>query len=69
MAHIEEAFGEAAGEIYQLLNLNGAMSKTQIAKSTKLSNNLVNQGIGWLAREGKLKTEKTRRVELIKLKD
>ena len=69
MEHIEKEIGEAAGKIWKPLNSKGAMSKSQIAKVTKLSTNLVNQGIGWLAREGKLTTENNKRAELIKLKD
>lgn len=69
MEHIEKEVGEAAGKIWTALNSNCGMSQSQIAKRTKLSAKLLNQGIGWLAREGKLTTEKSKRTELIKLRE
>lgn len=69
MEKLEQEIGQAAGKIWKMLHDKDAMSKAQIAKMTGLSVNLVNQGIGWLAREGKLAREKNKRIELIKLKD
>lgn len=69
MERLEQEIGDAAGKIWKNLDKKGAMSKSRIAKETKLSTNLVNQAIGWLAREGKISQEKTKRVELIKLKE
>jgi hypothetical protein len=66
--NIETDIGFAAGKIWQTLNAKGPMAKTAIAKSTDLSADVVDQGIGWLAREGKLVTVKSGRVEQIKLK-
>ena len=51
---MEAKIGEAAGRIWQALHANGPMGKAQLAKVTGLSGDLLNQGIGWLAREGKL---------------
>jgi DNA-binding transcriptional regulator GbsR (MarR family) len=69
METLEHQIGEAAGKIWNALNANGPLSKSAISKKTKLSSSLVEQGIGWLAREGKLVSEKTKRGELIRLKE
>ena len=54
---METKVGEAAGKIWKALNATGSMGKAQLAKATGLSGDLVNQGIGWLAREGKIVCE------------
>ena len=67
MNHIELEIGNAAGKIWNVLSAKGSMSRSQIAKEAGLSTQLLNQGIGWLAREGKLVREKTKRGKRIKL--
>ncbi len=69
MEHIEQEIGEAAGKIWKVLEEKGPMSKAKIAKQTKLPANLVNQGLGWLAREGKLTQQKQKNTEVIGLKE
>ena len=54
---METKIGEAAGKIWKALNVADSMGKTQLAKATGLTSDLVNQGIGWLAREGKIVCE------------
>jgi len=51
---MEAKVGEAAGKVWQALHANGPMDKSALTKATGLSSDLVNQGIGWLAREGKI---------------
>jgi hypothetical protein len=51
---IENKIGTAAGTIWQKLREKGPMSRRELSKQTGLSADLANQGIGWLAREGKL---------------
>ena len=47
--------GEAAGEIWQaLVEENKTMTIGQLKKKTKLSQDFLYMGIGWLAREDKL---------------
>lgn len=65
---LEVEIGDAAGKIWNVLYEKGPMSRASISKATKLSTNLVNQGIGWLAREGKLATDKAKRGEVFLLK-
>ncbi len=64
----ESEIGVAAGKVWQALNGKGSMVKTQVAKATGLSNDMVSLGIGWLAREGKLDFQKTPKGDLVKLK-
>lgn len=54
---MEARIGEAAGKIWQALHADGPMRRSGIAKATGLSGDLLNQGIGWLAREGKIASQ------------
>ena len=50
-----DRIGEAAGEIWRALDKgDGEMTVTELKNQTKLSTNLVHQGLGWLAREDKI---------------
>lgn len=69
METLEKEIGEAAGKIWETLSENEAMSRSKLAKATALSTVLVNQGIGWLAREGKLTSINKNRIEMIALKE
>jgi len=64
---MEKQIGEAAGKIWQALHAGGPMSKPQLARATGLPAGAVDQGIGWLAREGKIVVdEKTQSLKLKK---
>jgi hypothetical protein len=65
---VETRIGEAAGRIWQSLNTNGPASKAQIGRLTSLSSDLLDQGIGWLAREGKLTNANSPKGSVLKLK-
>ena len=54
---MENEIGNAAGIIWDYLNKNGATPIAMLKRKTNLSTDLINRGIGWLAREGKLKFE------------
>ncbi len=54
---METKIGDAAGKVWKALNAAGAMGKPQLAKATGLQSDLLNQGVGWLAREGKLASD------------
>lgn len=69
MEHMEREIGEAAGKIWNALNAKGVMSKARLAKVTGLPTARVDQGIGWLAREGKLVREKGKKGEVVSLKE
>ncbi len=60
--------GETAGKIWEFLNENGTISISKLKKSIKVNNDLIMQGIGWLAREDKINITKKGRSTLISLK-
>jgi predicted transcriptional regulator len=53
--------GETAGEIWRLLEREGPLSVSALAKKITQPQNMVYMGIGWLAREGKLVFTETNR--------
>ena len=60
--------GETAGQIWQLLNENGPTKIAELVKSLDCPRDQVMQGIGWLAREDKIRItieSRSRIVELI----
>lgn len=63
-----EKIGQAAGQIWHLLST--AQDKVNIAdipKQTKLTVQVAYQGLGWLAREGKIEYEKKGRTIYVSL--
>ncbi len=63
-----QSIGETAGEVWRLLNGNGAASLNSIKSCLKVDQNLILQAIGWLAREDKLCIEKKGRYVTYSLK-
>ena len=59
---MEHEIGEAAGQIWRWLEENGETSVTRLRQETKLSDQLLHMGLGWLAREGKIELVKDRRA-------
>jgi hypothetical protein len=46
--------GEAAGAIWIALNEKGEMAMARLKSETNLATNMLNMGLGWLAREDKV---------------
>ncbi|HJQ82122.1 MAG TPA: winged helix-turn-helix domain-containing protein [Lacipirellulaceae bacterium] len=67
-AMTNESIGQAAGEVWQLLDSQGAQSVPAIKKATSVSDDLVLAAIGWLAREDKLNFSKSGRSLTISLR-
>ncbi len=65
---MEAKVGESAGKVWQALHANGPMDKSALGKATGLSSDLLNQGIGWLAREGKIDKEVQKKKQVFKLR-
>lgn len=65
---MEAEIGEAAGKIWQALNTGGPMRKSAISKATGLPSGVLNQGIGWLAREANISSEGREKKQVFKLK-
>jgi hypothetical protein len=59
-----ETIGQAAGQVWQMLSkASNPVNITDVPKKTKLTTQLAYQGMGWLAREGKLEyTQKGRSI-------
>jgi len=60
--------GETAGEIWQLIKDEGPISISTIASKTKRPQTMVYMGLGWLAREDKLRFTQTKRGTSLSLK-
>ncbi len=64
---MNQSIGETAGVIWNLLQEEKSLSISGIVKKTNRSQALVNMGLGWLAREGKIEFEKTSRGHNVSL--
>jgi hypothetical protein len=51
---LEGEIGDAAGMIWQYLNEHGQTILDRLRQGTKLSDQLLLMGVGWLGREGKV---------------
>ena len=51
---MKEKIGNDAGNIWQVLDMQGSKSVKDLKKATKLSDKEIYAAIGWLAREEKL---------------
>lgn len=63
-----ELIGTTAGNVWQVLNANGPVTVARLVKETGAPRDVVMQGIGWLAREGKVAYfdgSRTKRVGLV----
>ena len=52
---MQDRIGLAAGDIYHVLESNDEIALTHLARKTHLPINLFYMGLGWLARESKIK--------------
>jgi len=66
--HLESEIGLAAGEVYRFLEKKGTSTLTQLRRELPLERAVVDQAVGWLARESKLSFAKDRRTTVIGLK-
>ena len=60
--------GETAGAVWHLLDEHGPLSLGKIAKKIKMPRDIVMQAIGWLAREGKVDIQETKRGRIVILR-
>jgi hypothetical protein len=54
--------------VWQHLDQNGAVTLSKLVKEIDAPRDQVMQGIGWLAREGKIRFDETSRSKVISLK-
>ncbi len=59
--------GKIAGEIWHYLEKHEEASVGKLTQELKKTERLILLGLGWLAREGKLNTEKRQRATYFKL--
>jgi hypothetical protein len=65
---MQEVIGQAAGAIWQILSGSAdPINITDIPKKTKLTTQVAYQGLGWLAREGKVDYQKKGRSVYVSL--
>ena len=66
---MEAEIGNAAGTIWRYLDQHGETTLAGLRQGTKLSEQLLFMGVGWLAREDKLSFEKEGRTMNIRMKE
>ena len=59
--------GTMAGRIWHELSINGPMSVSALVKRIDVPRDYVMEGIGWLAREGKIIIHEEGRVRMVRL--
>lgn len=59
--------GEAAGKVWAYLDAHGQASVAKLKTGTKLPDDLLNQAIGWLAREEKIVVQRKGRTISVSL--
>jgi DNA-binding transcriptional regulator GbsR (MarR family) len=62
MDHVQ-FFGKLAGKVWHALKGRGPMTLTQLQKSTGLTLKEVSMGLGWLAKENKVKIKNAGSVQ------
>lgn len=67
IANDVESIGSVAGMVWHYLNENGSVTLSKLAKDMDAPRDMVMQGVGWLAREGKVRFEETPRSKVIAL--
>lgn len=68
VAHDElAAIGSVAGMVWQFLDSHGPVTLGKLAKEVDAPRDAVMQGVGWLAREGKIRFDETPRSKIIAL--
>ena len=59
--------GYAVGDVWQLLDIKGSLSVTEVVKTIDAPRDQIMQSIGWLAREGEMtvQVESRRKIALL----
>ena len=66
---MEAEIGNAAGVMWQYLDQHGEATLAKLKQGTKLSDQLLLMGVGWLTKEGKISFGKQGRIQTIRLKE
>lgn len=62
-----ESIGKVAGVVWHYLDQNGPVTLSKLAREMDVPRDLVMQGVGWLAREGKIAFREGPRARLLGL--
>lgn len=65
---MEAQIGKVAGVIWDILSTKGEVSLSQLPKLVAEKDTLVYQGLGWLAREGKISYRSDKNRTFVELK-
>lgn len=65
---MEEQIGKASGIIWQYLDAHSETTLSKLRQETKLSDDLLLMGLGWLAREDKVNLVQQKKTLKISLK-
>lgn len=68
VSHQVESIGTVAGTVWQFLSESDPVTLSRLAREIDVPRDLVMQGVGWLAREGKIEFIEGVRSKLITLK-
>jgi len=60
--------GNTAGAVWHMLNEHVPLSLGKLAKKVKAPRDIVMQSVGWLAREGKVDIQATKRGRIVILR-
>lgn len=60
--------GDTAGLVWHLLDEQGTLSLGKLAKKVKAPRDIVMQAVGWLAREGKVDIQESKRGRVVTLR-
>jgi hypothetical protein len=66
---MEAAIGDGAGMIWQYLSEHGQTTLGRLRQGTKLSDQILLMGVGWLAREGKVSVVRQGRTVKLSLRE
>jgi hypothetical protein len=66
---MEATIGDAAGMIWEYLSEHGQTSLGRLRQGTKLSDQFLLMGVGWLAREGKVSIVRQGRTVKVSLRE
>ncbi len=61
--------GETAGQIWKILHDRGPLTIAKLVKEIEAPRDVAMQGLGWLAREGKVIIEEEARTRVVSLRD
>ena len=64
---MDTLIGAAAGKAWRFLDENGPSTVSKIQKGIRADVALTNQALGWLAREGKLEIDRSKRYATFSL--